>query len=141
MPYTRVLIHLIWATKNREKLITKDKKQLLLNHIKENAKKKGIFIDTINCVEDHIHILISLGRDQTISKVVQLIKGESSHWWNSNSISKYKFEWQDEYMALSVSHSAIQKVRNYIKNQEEHHRVKNYLHEHNLFLKKYEFEK
>ncbi len=59
MPYTKVLIHFIWATKNREHLISKELKPLLIQHIKDNSIKKDIFIDTINCVCDHIHLLIS----------------------------------------------------------------------------------
>jgi REP element-mobilizing transposase RayT len=120
MPFTRVLIHFIWSTKNREKLIIIEKRKELINHIQQNAKEKQIFIDTINCVEDHIHLLISLSRDQTISKIVQMIKGESSCWWNKNTISVHKFEWQDEYIAVSVSESASDKVREYINNQVEH---------------------
>lgn len=82
MPYVKLWIHFIWSTKNRQKLITKELKPKLLEHIKANAVEKKIFIDTINCVEDHIHILISLSVYQTISKVMQLIKGESSFWIN-----------------------------------------------------------
>ena len=141
MPYTKILIHFIWSTKNREKLVSKIAKPILLEHIKHNAIEKQIYIDNINCVEDHIHVLISLSRDQTISKVAQLIKGESSNWWNKNSISKFKFEWQDEYIAVSVSESAVEKVRDYIQNKEEHHRVKSFAEEYELFLKKYGFNK
>ncbi len=49
MPYIRIWIHLIWSTKNRERLITKDLKDKLLNHIRENATSKNIYIDFINC--------------------------------------------------------------------------------------------
>ncbi|MDR7211388.1 type III secretory pathway component EscR [Flavobacterium piscis] len=55
---------------------------------------------------------------------MQLIKGESSFWINKNQLTKEKFEWQDEYFAFSVSESIIDKVRDYIKNQEEHHKRK-----------------
>ena len=82
MPYTKVLIHFIWATKNREHLISKELKPLLLQHIKDNSIKKGIFIDTMNCVSDHMHLLISLGTEITIAKTAMLIKGESSFWVN-----------------------------------------------------------
>ncbi len=139
MPFTKIWIHLIWSTKNREKLISKELKQILLQHIKENARLKEIFIDTLNCVQDHIHLLISLGREQTISKIVMLIKGESSNWVNKNKLLKGKFEWQDEYIAVSVSESQVDKVREYINNQEEHHRIKSFEEEYNLFLKKYHF--
>ena len=134
MPYTKVMIHLIWSTKARDKIISKELNPMLLNHIKENSIKKGIFIDRLNCVEDHIHLLISLGTEQTISKIAMLIKGESSFWVNKQKLIKEKFEWQDEYIALSVSESAIAKVRQYIENQEEHHRKKTFAQEYEEFL-------
>ena len=140
MPYLRVWIHLIWSTKNRENIINKELKPPLLDHIKQNAKTKDIYIDFLNCVEDHIHLTISLGSEQTISKVVQLIKGESSFWVNKNKLIKDKFEWQDEYIAVSVSESMINKVRDYIKNQEEHHKVKSFQEEYDEFMGKYGFE-
>ena len=141
MPYIRILIHLIWSTKNRERIITKEIKTILLNHIRENAKSKNIFIDFINGEPEHIHATISLGSDQTISKVAQLIKGESSNWINKNKLLPGRFEWQDEYIAVSVSESQINKVREYIKNQEEHHRKKNFAEEYKEFIKKYGFTK
>lgn len=57
MPYSKSLVHLVWSTKKREKIITQEIKELLLNHILENAKK--IFIIRVNCTIDHIHLLIS----------------------------------------------------------------------------------
>jgi REP element-mobilizing transposase RayT len=141
MPYTKVMLHFIWATKNRQPIISKELKPLLLQHIKENSIKKGIYIDCLNCVEDHIHLLISLGTEQTIAKVAMLIKGESSFWVNQQNICEQKFEWQDEYIALSVSESIIPKVRNYINNQEEHHRKKTFTEEYELFLAEHGFNK
>ena len=139
MPFVRIWIHLIWATKNRDKIINSELKPRILQHINENSINKNIFIDTLNCTDDHIHLLVSLGADQTIAKVTQLIKGESSHWVNSNKIVNYKFEWQDDYIAVSVSESVVEKVRNYIRNQEEHHRHKSFEEEYELFMKKYGF--
>ena len=129
------MIHYIWATKNREPTITSALKPQLLEHIKENSLKKGIFIDTLNCVMNHIHLLVSLGTEQTISKIANLIKGESSFWINREKILKYKFEWQDDYIAFSVSQSSINIVRHYIINQEEHHKKKTFEMEYNEFLK------
>ena len=141
MPYIRIWIHIIWTTKNRERIITKQIKSKLLNHIRENAKTKNIFIDFINCEPEHVHATISLSSDQTISKVMQLIKGESSNWINKNKLVQGRFEWQDEYIAVSVSESMINKVRDYIKNQEEHHRRKSFAEEYDEFIAKYEFTK
>ena len=141
MPYTKVLIHFIWATKDREPLISTELKPLLLQHIKENSIKKEIFIDAINCVSDHIHLLISLGTEQTIAKTAMLIKGESSFWLNKEKLIKSKFEWQDEYIALSVSYSATDKVRDYISNQETHHKKKTFTEEYEEFLHAHHFER
>jgi putative transposase len=140
MPYTKVMIHLIWSTKNRLPIISKDLKPLLLSHIKENSIAKDIYIDCLNCVEDHIHLLVSLGREQTISKVVMLIKGESSFWINKQKLITQTFEWQEEYIALSVSESGIEKVRQYIGNQEEHHKKKTFAQECEEFLAAHGFE-
>ena len=91
-------------------------------HIRENAQAKGIYIDMINGYIDHVHCLISLGSDQTIEKIMQLIKGESSFWINKNNLTKTKFAWQDEYFAVSVNPAGLNSVRRYIAKQEEHHR-------------------
>jgi REP element-mobilizing transposase RayT len=141
MPYTKVLIHYIWSTKNREHTISKELKPLLLKHIKDNSLKKEIFIDTLNCVSNHVHLLVSLGTEQTIAKTAMLIKGESSFWVNKQKILKSKFEWQDEYIALSVSYSAIDKVRAYILNQEEHHKKKTFDQEYDEFIANHNLEK
>ncbi len=140
MPYTKVLIHYIWSTKNREPSITKELKPLLLRHIKDNSVKKGIYIDSLNCVSDHIHLIVSLGTEQTIAKTAMLIKGESSFWVNKEKIIKEKFEWQEEYIALSISYSAVDKVRLYIENQEEHHKKIRFTEEYDDFLKTHQLE-
>lgn len=141
MPYIRIWIHLIWSTKNRQRIITKETKTKLLDHIRENAKSKKIYIDFINSEPEHVHATISLGSDQTISKVAQLIKGESSNWINKNRLIPTHFEWQDEYIAISVSESQINRVRNYIKNQKKHHKTKSFAEEYNEFINKYGFTK
>ena len=123
MPHSKVYIHFVWTTKNRiPYLNTYDLRKKLWDHIKENARTKGIFIDIVNGYKEHCHCLISLGIDQSISKVMQLLKGESAYWMNKNQLCKAKFGWQDEYFAVSVSESALDKVRTYIGNQELHHR-------------------
>lgn len=137
MSFVRVWIHFIWSTKKHEKFIDDELKKRLLIHIKNYCKEKQIWLDTVNCVSDHIHLLISIGAEQTISKVVGLIKGESSHWINQNKLTKTKFEWQTEYMGISVSESIVSKVRAYIHNQEEHHRKKSFVEEYDEFMKKY----
>ena len=122
--YVKIWIHFIWATKYRQNLIDEELKYKLYNHIRANAKEKGIYIDHINGTENHIHILVSLKGEQSVSKVAFLIKGESSHWVNTNRLINDKFEWQNEFMALSISASLVPRLRNYIRNQEAHHNKK-----------------
>jgi REP element-mobilizing transposase RayT len=140
MPFVKVYIHFVWSTKNRYPYLnTKEIRTKVWNHIRENAREKGIFIDFVNGYDDHCHCLISLGVDQTIQKVMQLIKGESSYWINKQGLTKEKFEWQDEYFAVSVSESLLDIVRNYIKNQETHHQKKTFQDEYDEFIIKYGF--
>jgi putative transposase len=142
MPFVKVYIHFVWSTKNREPFLeTKEIRDKVWFHIKDNAQKKGIFIDFVNGYSQHCHCLVSLGIDQTIQKTIQMIKGESSFWINKEGLTKSKFEWQDEYYAVSVSESMIEKVRNYIKNQELHHNTHSYVDEIDNLIDKHGFQK
>ncbi|MBC7408112.1 MAG: IS200/IS605 family transposase [Arcicella sp.] len=141
MPYTRVWIHFVWSTKNRKPVLVDSIRQKVFQHIKSNAAEKGIYLDSVNGYIEHVHCLVSLGTEQTIAKVMQLIKGESAFWVNKQNLIKDKLEWQDEYFAVSVSESNIEAVRNYIWNQEEHHKKKTYTEEYNEFISKYKFQK
>ena len=138
MSWVRVWIHLVFSTKNRVPFLgTTELRMKVYEHIRENSKKKKIWLDRVSGHKDHIHCLISLGKEQTISQVAQLIKGESSHWINQNHLTPQKFEWQNDFWAVSVSESHIDAVRKYIEKQEEHHKKKTFTEEVNEFMKKY----
>jgi REP element-mobilizing transposase RayT len=140
MPYIRVWIHFVWSTKYRQPTLKDEFREILFDHIRQNARAKGIYLDRVNGHYDHVHCLISLGSDQTIEKVAQLIKGESSFWFNNKSGFKTdRLEWQDEYFAVSVSESALDSVRAYIDNQIMHHQKKTFAQEYDEFVKKYGF--
>ncbi len=137
MSWIRVWIHLVFTTKNREPILIPRIRREVFQHIKENAATKDVWIDSINGYSEHAHCLLSLNKDQSISKVVQLIKGESSFWINKNKLTKTKFSWQDDYWGVSVSESHLKSVRDYIHNQEEHHKYKPFTEEIDEFMKKY----
>ena len=141
MSYVRIWVHCVWGTKKHIPFLNESNIESILKHIKENAKSKDIYIDFINGHKEHIHCTISLNAEQALSKVIQLIKGESSYWINKNKLSQGKFEWADEYFAVSVGESQINNVRDYIKNQESHHKKKSWEDEYNEFIKKYGFKK
>jgi putative transposase len=129
MSYVRVWIHTVFATKYRHPMIHNSQRNDLFSHIKENARSKNIMIDSVNGYLDHAHILFLLNRDMSISKALQLIKGESSHWVNALKLSPEKFIWQDDYWAVSVGENDVFRVRRYIANQVEHHRKKSFMEE------------
>ncbi len=135
------MIHAVWGTKSRRSLLHKEIRPTVFKHISDNAKTKEIFIDTMNAVEDHVHLLFGLNADLSIAKTLQLIKGESSFWINKQGLIKNKFEWADEYYAVSVSESLLENVRNYIHRQEEHHRKRTFAEECDEFLRKYDFKR
>ena len=138
MSWTSIWVHLVFSTKNREPYLqNKEIRGKIFQHIRENAKEKDIWIDTINGYHDHAHCLISLNKDQSISKVAQLIKGESSNWINKNKIIRSKFFWQDDYWAVSVSESHLKEVRKYIFEQDVHHKKITFAEEVEKFMKKY----
>ncbi len=140
MSFIKIYIHFVFSTKNRYPYLnTLALRIKVWKHIKENASEKGIFIDMVNGYSDHCHCLLSLGSHQNIEKIAHLLKGESSYWINKNQLTKDKFAWQDEYFAVSVSESMIETVRNYIKNQEYHHRKKSFSEEYHEFIDKYGF--
>jgi putative transposase len=138
MSWIRIWVHVVFTTKDQIPLLSpKETRKKVFEHIYENAKEKEIWIDCLNGYQEHVHCLVSLGRDQPISKVAQLIKGESSWWINKNELMDSKFIWQDDYWAVSVSESHIPAVRRYIKTQEEHHRKKSFAEEIEEFMRKY----
>ena len=139
MAFVKIWVHAVWGTKNRKPVLTKEIRELLFKHIFENAKSKQIHIDCINGYSDHVHCLLSLNPDISIAKVMQLIKGESAYWANKNNLIPLKFEWADEYFAASVSESMLDKVRNYIRDQEEHHKKVTFMEEYEKFMSSYKF--
>jgi len=140
MSYVKIWVHAVWGTKNRERILTKEIRKQLFQHIKDNAKEKEIYIDFINGYLEHVHCLLTLNADMSVAKTLQLIKGESSFWSNRNKIVQPSLTWADDYFAVSISEKAVDKVRDYIKNQEEHHRNVTFAQEYEKFMKAYGFE-
>lgn len=134
--YTKIWLHIIFATHNREKsLADKELRKKLSNYFYQYSKGKDIYMK-INFVNlDHVHILIDLPTKISIADIMQLLKGSSSNWINKQV--NFKFAWSKGYAAFSVSESNIDKVVKYILNQEEHHREKSFSEEYEEFLTKH----
>lgn len=134
MSYIKIWIHAVWGTKSRIPILKSPILQQVCEHIKSNAKNKGIYVDRINGHDEHIHVLMLLRHDNSISKQMQLLKGESSFWVNKNNMLRTELEWADKYFAASVSEDKLDKVRAYIDNQQIHHQKQTFLEEYKLFI-------
>lgn len=135
--YSRVWLHLVWATLDRRPLLNTDAAVKLSAHLYDYSKSKGIYMK-INFVNpDHVHALIDLPVSLAIEDALQLLKGESSHWVNEQNLVPGRFGWQRGYGAFSVSQSGLDEVCSYIAGQEEHHRKLSFVDELKLFVKRY----
>ena len=124
MSYVQVWIHAVWGTKNRYPFMNHESKEAICSFITTYATEKQIHIDCINGHWDHLHCLFGLNADLPLSKHLQLLKGGSAFWVNNKSnLFTTDFGWADDYFAASVSKDNLNKVRNYIQNQEVHHQT------------------
>jgi REP element-mobilizing transposase RayT len=89
---------------------------------------------------DHVHALIDLPTNLAIEDMMQLFKGSSSHWVNEQNLVAGKFGWGRGYGVFSISESGVAEVCNYIANQEEHHRKRDFVEELKLFVERYGLE-
>lgn len=137
---TKIWIHLIFGTKDRMPLIEESFEKQLYAHIKkiiESDFKSQLIV--INGTADHIHILMLQNRNYSIAEIGKNVKGNSSDWINQNGFTNSKFAWQTGYGAFSISESMIDNVKQYIRNQKEHHRKISFAEEYKRFLEKYGF--
>jgi putative transposase len=122
MSFIRIWLHCVWTTNKRIPYLRDDIREQVMFHILDTSRNKNIFIDHINGYHEHLHALISLGGTQTVSDIMRCIKGESSFWINKNKLTTSKFEWQDDYYAVSIGVSQVDTLRAYIRNQVDHHK-------------------
>ncbi len=138
--YTQIYIHVVFAVKSRDNLISSKWKEELYKYITGIVTNEGQKLLAINGMADHIHILIGLKPNAALSDVVRDIKANSSRFINDRNWIAGKFEWQNGFGAFSYSHSQLTKVIDYIRNQEEHHKTKSFREEYIEFLKLFNIE-
>jgi REP element-mobilizing transposase RayT len=138
--YLSNLMHCVFSTKERRKLITPELQQRLWPFIGGIAKENGMKPIAIGGIADHVHILLSLPATMPIAKAMQLIKGGSSKFVHETFPDQRAFAWQEGYGAFSVSISHVEETVAYIQRQEEHHRKKTFEEEFRAFLQKHGIE-
>src|ERR1035437_7558034 len=138
--YSRVWLHLVWATLERRPLLPKSAAVKVSGYLTQYATEKGIYTQINYVNPDHVHVLIDLPTRLCIEDAMQFLKGSSSHWINQSGLLPGKFGWGRGYGAFSVSQSGVGEVAKYIATQEEHHRKTSYSEELKLFVDRYELQ-
>ena len=138
--YTQIHLQIVFAVKYRDCVIHYSWKNELYKYITGIVKTNNHKMISINGMPDHIHILIGMRPVQSVSQLLQDIKGSSSKWVNDKNFLKRKFEWQEGYGAFSYTKAELKNVINYIENQEEHHKKKNFRDEYIDLLEKFNVE-
>jgi len=138
--YTSLLYHLIFGTKGRRPLITRELQQRLYEYIGGIVSREEGRLIAVGGVQDHIHMLVSIPPTKAVSDFLRIVKTNSSKWIHETFRESTDFGWQDGYGAFSVSKSGIDDVRAYIATQEEHHRRVSFEEEFVAFLKRNEIE-
>ncbi len=138
--YTQIHVQFVFAVKYRDGLINPSFKEELYQYIAGIIKHHNHKLIAINGMSDHIHIFIGMRPTQSISDLMQDIKGSSSKWINEKRFLKVKFEWQEGYGAFSYSKSHVSNVVKYIENQEKHHKKESFRDEYLKFLNSFEVE-
>ncbi len=132
--------HIIFSTKHREPLLLPDRAPRLYAYIGGAVRAKGSSLTAAGGMPDHVHLLVSLGKQTSAANLVRDIKSNSSRWIHETVSGLSAFAWQAGYGAFSVSRSNLDKLKGYIAGQHEHHRVRSFQEEFLEFLKRHELQ-
>lgn len=135
--FSQIYIHVVFAVKGRESLIKSEWEERLFQYITGIVQNKEQKMLAINGMPDHIHFLIGMKPACALSDLVREVKKASNDFIKENSLSKFKFNWQEGYGAFSYSHSQLDDVIKYIMNQKEHHKKQSFKEEYISFLEKF----
>lgn len=136
--YTSILIHMVFSTRERKRLIQAELQERLWAYMGGIAKQNDMTAIAIGGVEDHVHLLLGIPASLSVSKAAQLIKGGSSKWIHDTFPSHKDFSWQDGYGAFTISVSGVEETKRYIETQAEHHRRMTFEEEFTAFLRKHD---
>ena len=135
--YTQIHLHAVFAVSGRVCMITSARREELQKYITGIVTRKGQKVIAIYCMPDHTHVLLGLKASIAPADLIGDIKTGSTNHINEQRWFACRFSWQEGYGAFSVSHSHLDRVANYILNQETHHRRKSFQQEYVEFLKRH----
>ena len=140
MSHHGILVHVVFSTKLRFKLLHSDWRDELYAIFGGIANEHKCTVIRAGGIEDHVHLFLKTHPSFAIATTVKLLKANSSRWINQNKKINARFEWQKGYGAFSVSQSMTETVKRYIENQEDHHREQSFEDEFLMMLKKHRIE-
>ncbi|MCX6265921.1 MAG: IS200/IS605 family transposase [Bacteroidetes bacterium] len=136
--YTQIHIQAVFSVQNRNCIIKNPWKDELYKYVAGIIKNNGHKVLIINGMSDHVHLFFGMRPAQSLSNLMQDIKGDSSLWINKKGFIQGRFSWQQGYGAFSYGKSSVDNVINYIKNQEIHHQKKTFIEEYHDLLRKFD---
>ena len=136
--FTQIYIQIVFAVASRECLLRRENKEELHKYTTGILRNNGQKLIEINSMPDHVHILIGLKPSMALSDLVKDIESESSGFINEKKWVRGRFNWQEGYGAFSYSHSHLDAVIRYIRNQEKHHSAKSFRDEYMTLLRKFD---
>jgi len=139
--YTRILYQIVFGSKRRLRFFTEDNQNALFNYVAGIAKNKKCYSYKIGGDSNHLHLLVDLYKMQNLAGFVQEIKKGSNAWLRENRSTYPDFQgWQDGYSAFTYEMSALKVLKEYIENQNEHHRIVTFREEYIKLLKEHGIE-
>src|SRR5262245_43033558 len=126
---SKIIVHLVFSTKNRERVLTNSFRPELHDYMGGTLRGLKCPAIEINTEPDHAHVLFLLHRTEALSDVVGQMKTATTDWIQKQIPGLDEFHWQNGFGAFSVSQSNVEEVREYIRNQREHHRHRTFQEE------------
>lgn len=136
--FTQLYIHIVFTVQERASVIQPAWQDNLERYITGIVQDRGHKLIIINSRPDHIHMLIGLNPDQSISDLMREVKSSSSKHVNEQHWVAGRFRWQGGYGAFSCSRSTLPKAIRYIERQDEHHGTTTFVQEFRDLLRKYD---
>lgn len=132
--YTKIFVQIVFAVQYRNAVITSEIRETLQKYITGIIQNRKNLVLAIYAMPDHIHILVAIQPDQSVSDLVRDIKSNSTKFLNEEMTLKSRFQWQNGFAAFSYSDNQVKNVKDYIFNQEAHHRKVTFRDEYVKFL-------
>lgn len=138
--YTNLLYHIVFSTKRRRALIVPELRDDLYAYLGGVVRgERGTLLE-IGGMPDHVHIVARFRSEPSVAQMIKTLKSKTSKWANEQSRGPGHFAWQIGYGAFTVSASQLDKVLDYVRNQERHHRRKTFQDEYLALLKRHGIE-